>query len=482
MKRTNTWGALGLVVAMGMAVPGCFLFGANDEEVRWEVCASPIESRTHCVSASSGPGAAWERAAANGAEPIEMWVERADGTPLDEWVSSPMMVDAYINVVEEVLDYLRVTQRNAESYHASLAGKLGRDLERARRLQEKIIADTSVDPKTRIQKTLLDKGAKEKDPLKAEIAADKQTMGDVQAVIDAAKVDAGPFASQYKALVDDFVTYRATESSETTAYSTLAQDASNASLVELDAIEVSIVDAAHTASAKPNEFLVTGMKLSAQILQFEKTSREAISPHTDFMSSHGAVVPDMSSGALRSIHAMLGYAQQRVARSDATAKGLLLGVGMRRQALQLLADAPSPARATIANALLAKASTKFENAAQARVDAIAVAMSTSGKLGLPYLAKRYDEFAALLQMAPLCNTATSSWREAGCVSMRPKFKDATTYLKKTLPAEISQGLVVMKSKGVDAAVIARVQKKLDVGDIKGAALAHDELLRSTEGT
>ncbi|MBK9259486.1 MAG: hypothetical protein IPM54_06570 [Polyangiaceae bacterium] len=243
-----------------------------------------------------------------------------------------------------------------------------------------------------------------------------------------------------------------------------------------------MVDAAHTASAKPNELLVAGMKLSAQILQFEKTSREAISPHVDFMSSHGAVVPDMTSGALRSIHAMLGYAQQRVARSDATAKGLLLGVSMRRQALQLLADAPSPARMTIANALLAKASTNFANAAQVRVDAIAVAMSTSGKLGLPYLAKRYDEFAALLQMAPLCNTATSSWREAGCASMRPKLKDATTYLKKTLPAEIAQGLVVMKNQGIDTAVITRVQKKLDAGDIKGAALAHDELLRSTEGT
>ncbi|MBK9260142.1 MAG: hypothetical protein IPM54_09935 [Polyangiaceae bacterium] len=122
-----------------------------------------------------------------------MWVERANGTALDEWVSRPGAVDGYLDVVQEVLDYLRVTQRNAESYHASLAGKLGRDLERARRLQEKIIADQSADPKTRIQKMLLDKGAKEKDPLKAEIAADKQTMGDVQAMIDKTKVDAEPY-------------------------------------------------------------------------------------------------------------------------------------------------------------------------------------------------------------------------------------------------------------------------------------------------
>lgn len=228
--------------------------------------------------------------------------------------------------------------------------------------------------------------------------------------------------------------------------------------------------------------MISAMKLSAQILQYETTSQDAISPHTDFMRTHGAVIPDISSGALRSIYTMLGYMQARVARSDATAKGLLLGIGMRRQALQLLANMPSPARATIANTLMAKASTKFAGIAAVRVDAIAAATAMSSKLGLPYLANRYDEFAVLLQMVPLCDASTSSWREAGCVSMRPKFKDATKYLKVTLPGEIAQGLAVMKNKGVDPVVIDKVEKKLKTGDIKGAALAHDVLLREVEGT
>jgi len=306
-------------------------------------------------------------------------------------------------------------------------------------------------------------------------------MGEVLAIVDQATVDGATFAAQYKVFADQFAAYRATESAETAAYTTLVTNASNAKLEELDAVEVSILDAAHAASAQPNELLVAGMKLSAQILQFETSAQEALSPHADFISTHGAIVPDMSSGALRSILAMLGYAQQRVARSDATAKGLLLGTGMRRRALQMLANAPSPARITIANALLAKASTSFAGAAKLRVNAVAAAPKSS-QLGRPYLAPRYDEFASLLQMVPLCNGASSSWREAGCTSMRPKFKDATTYLKVTLPIEISQGLAAMKTQGVDPLMIQKVQQKLNAGDIKGAALAHDVLLQSMEGT
>jgi hypothetical protein len=87
-----------------------------------------------------------------------------------------------------------------------------------------------------------------------------------------------------------------------------------------------------------------------------------------------------------------------------------------------------------------------------------------------------------LQMAPLCNAMSSSWRESGRLAMRPKFKDAGIYLKVTLPAEIKQGLTFLKNQGVDPQMIEKVQQKLEKGDIKGAALAHDVLLQSTEGT
>ena len=479
MKYRKLTRSMMFVGALGVIVPGSGCFGGNDEE-EGQICASPVEGGTYCVRASSGPSGAWNDAKAAGTEPIQMWAGWPDNVELKEVVTNPYELEAWLDDVRTVMDYLRVTQGNAESYYASLSGKLGDDLRRAREVQQAVIDGKSVDPDGLVATALAKKAILEMDPVKVEIAADKQAMGDVLAIVDKAKVDGAPFAAQYKAFVDDFVAYRATESAETAAYTTLATNASNATLAELNAVEVSILDTAHGASAKPNELMVTGMKVSAQILQFEKTSVEALSPHADFMSTHGTRIPDMSSGALRSIHAMLGYAQQRVARSDATAKSLLLGTGMRRRALLLLANAPSPARATIANAMLANASVSFDNAAHVRVNALAT--TSMSKLGLPYLAKRYDEYAGLLQMPPLCNATSSSWREAGCVSLRPKFKDATKYLKVTLPAEISQGLSVMKNQGVDPIAIEKVQQKLNAGDIKGAALAYDVLLQSTEGT
>jgi hypothetical protein len=75
MKRMSAWGAVGLVMAMGMAVPGCFLFG-NDEEEEGRICASPVEGGEYCVPASWSPESAWNEAAAHGSEPIQMWAER----------------------------------------------------------------------------------------------------------------------------------------------------------------------------------------------------------------------------------------------------------------------------------------------------------------------------------------------------------------------------------------------------------------------
>jgi hypothetical protein len=200
------------------------------------------------------------------------------------------------------------------------------------------------------------------------------------------------------------------------------------------------------------------------------------------MTTHGAALPDMTSAELRSLNAMLGYVQRRVARSDATATGLLLGVGMRRKALEMLAGASQAARAQVATAKLQRAGAVFSDASKARVNAVQGALPVSAKLGLPYLAKRYDELARLLQMQPLCDPASSSWREAGCSSLRENFDGAAAYLKTTLPAQLSTGLAAMKAAGADAALLDAAKARLDAGDVKAAAVLHDAALRSTEGS
>ncbi len=468
------------VAVWGCFVSGCCVMGGPDEH-EGRFCAAPVEGGHYCVSTSDGPDEAWENAKAAGNEPIQMWAEWPDNLELRELVANPNLLQVWLDDARTALDYVRITQGNAESYRASLDGKQQDLFIQASVVQSEIMREKSIDPKEVLEQALAEKAATEIDPLKTEVAIDKQTMGEIQTLVEQSRVDGAPLAAQYAALVDDFVEYRATEAQEMELYTRWSHEASGSEIDQLDDVENAIVEVAHDASAKPNELLMAGMQLSAEILQFERNSRDALAPHADFMMAHGPSMPDLSSGALRSIHAMLGYTQQRVSRSDATAKSLLLGVNMRRQALHVLANTPAPLRTTMANGLLAKASTSFETSAQVRVEALA-STSMSTTLGLPYLAQRYDEFAAVLQMAPLCNAATSSWRESGCITLRPQFKDATKYLKVTLPAEISQGLTVMQNQGLDPVLVDTVQDKLKAGDIKGAALAHDALLHSTEGT
>ena len=208
-----TWSMV-FVGALGMGVPGCF--GSNDEN-EGKICASPAEGGTYCVSASHGPSGAWNDAKAMGKEPIQMWAEWPEAVELKDVVASPYQLDAWLDDVRTVMDYVRVTQGNAESYYASLSGRLGNDLRRAREMQQGIIDGKSVDPDGVVATALAKKAILEMVPVKVEMAADKQTIGDVLVIVDKAKIDGAPFAAQYKGVVDEFVSHLNMEVGETNA-------------------------------------------------------------------------------------------------------------------------------------------------------------------------------------------------------------------------------------------------------------------------
>ena len=187
MKRTLVVKSIAFMMVMGLGVPGCLWFDSDEDEGRF--CASPIEGGDHCVSASSGPSAAWEKAKAAGTEPIQMWAEWPEDVDERELVISPDLLQAWLGDVQTVLDYLRMTKGNAESYHASLSGKLRQQIHDVRSFQENHLDASAVNPKVRVKQRMLDKAAKETDPLKAEVTADKQSMGEVLAIVEQTKVD-----------------------------------------------------------------------------------------------------------------------------------------------------------------------------------------------------------------------------------------------------------------------------------------------------
>ncbi|AUX23461.1 uncharacterized protein SOCEGT47_039860 [Sorangium cellulosum] len=153
------------------------------------------------------------------------------------------------------------------------------------------------------------------------------------------------------------------------------------------------VAAPRDASRAPNELAAEVMTLSAELQALAASFEEAIAPHKDLLATHGAPMPDLTSGALRSLSAMLGY-----------------------------------------------------------------------------------------EMRPLCEAASSSWREAGCDVLRGRFDAAEAELRTSLPRKVAAGLASLREMGMEAALLDAAQARLDAGDVKGAAIAHDAAVRGAEGT
>ncbi|WP_437598379.1 hypothetical protein WMF28_37290 [Sorangium sp. So ce590] len=467
------------VLALGAAGAGCLW--EREDRTFGSFCAASVGGEEHCVGENLGPGIAWSQAEKDGALPIEMWATWPNNKTLEEIVASGTSLDVWFGHVDEAIDYVRDDARNAESLRATLAGKLESLLDEATDRQRALLAQAPVDATGSFKAAMIEKASAETEPLAAALAADKQAMAVVQAIFDQARSDAAPLRSRYAGVAARFAAYRATEAAETAAYAALSEQASRSDIDGLDGVEQAVLAAAREASRAPGELAAEILRSSAALQVFAASFDEAMAPHREFLATHGAVLPDMTSGALRSLSAMLGYVQRRVARSDATAAALLGGIALRRQALRV-SQMDEGAREAIAGARTRKASDAFGERARAQVAALSAAPPVSEKLGLPLLAERCGELSALVQLRPLCEAAGSSWREAGCAALRERFDAAEVELRTGLPRKIAEGLAALREKGMAAAALDAAQARLDAGDVKGAAVAYDAAVRGAEGT
>jgi hypothetical protein len=102
-------------------------------------CAAPVNGNAYCVSSSRSPADAWNQAAIHGRLPIEMWAEWPSDVTLDELVGSRERLEAWFADTDKVLSYVRDTQKNAESYKASMAGRLSTLMRRVEARQAEIL-------------------------------------------------------------------------------------------------------------------------------------------------------------------------------------------------------------------------------------------------------------------------------------------------------------------------------------------------------
>ncbi|WP_437719779.1 hypothetical protein [Sorangium sp. So ce861] len=469
------------VAALALGAVGAGCLWEREDHTFGSFCAAAMGGEEHCVGENLGPGAAWSQAEKDGALPIEVWATWPNNKTLDDIVASSYSLDVWFGHVDEAIEHVRDDARNAESLRATLAGKLASLLDEATDRQRALLAQAPVDAAGNFKAAMIGKASAEEDQLAAALAADKQAMSVVQAIFDQARSDAAPLQSKYAGVAARFAAYRASEAAKTAVYAALSEQASRSDVDGLDGVEQAVLAAAREASRAPGELAAEILRSSAALQVFAASFEEAMAPHREFLATHGAVLPDMTSGALRSLSAMLGYVQRRVARSDATAAALLGGIALRRQALRVL-QMDEGAREAIAGARARKASDAFGARARAQVAALSAAPPVSGKLGLPLLAERCGELSALVQLRPLCEAAGSSWREAGCAELRGRFDAAEAELRTGLPRKIAAGLAALRETGMAAAALDAVEARLDAGDVKGAAIAYDAAVRGAEGT
>ncbi|WP_236644351.1 hypothetical protein [Sorangium cellulosum] len=363
-RRRTIVAAVVAVPALGAVGAGCLW--EREEHAPGRFCAQSNTSVVeHCVDASEGPGSAWSTAEEDGELPIQMWAVEPSGAMLDDLAANAAALRAWFDNIERAVAYVRDEQKNAESLRATLHGRLLGLLLQSRQRQEAILKEEPVRAADNFQQAMTDKASAEEEPLVAALAADKQAMAVVQAIFEQARSDAAPLQSRYAGVAARFAAYRATEAVETAAYAALSKQASRSDIDGLDGAEQAVLAAAREASRAPNELATEIMTLSAELQALAVSSGEAIAPHEEVLATHGAVVPDMTSGALRSLSAMLGYAQRRVARSDATATALLGGIALRRQALGVL-EGDEGAREAIARSRIKRASEVFGERESAR--------------------------------------------------------------------------------------------------------------------
>ncbi|WP_437804923.1 hypothetical protein [Sorangium sp. So ce1078] len=193
--------AAAAALTLGAGSPGC-LWERSDDALG-SFCAAPAgaDGEEYCVGANLSPGAAWSQAEVHGDLPIEMWTELPRDVAMSELAGSEDTLTIWLGNVDKVVSYVRDEKRNAESYGATLAGKLRFLLEYAESQQISLLQEEPIRAADRFTEAMTEKANAEKYPMVAALAADKQVMAAAQAVFAQARDEAAPLQAAYASAV-----------------------------------------------------------------------------------------------------------------------------------------------------------------------------------------------------------------------------------------------------------------------------------------
>ncbi|WP_342378803.1 hypothetical protein NVS55_05315 [Myxococcus stipitatus] len=409
--------------------------------------------------------------------PPVLWVEAA---------TSPDQFDAWNAQVERIAVFYRTS--NAENVTAT---SFEQSLRKIREIAEEMVNNYHapirqvVDSNRRILDSALPellkvKAAEEGKTAQADLAHQRETVLEIQSLLDRHQESLQTHQAAYAALVAQFETYRTNEPILLARLNTLVQQASTATLATLPNVQLELVQLSRAEGIAPQQLQLEAFRLSRQLSRVHDELEAELEPHLDFMRAHNFARPKLADEPMEVLANIQAYADSRYVRTGDIVTKTLDGIRRRQTALMTL-QADQATRQTIVQNTNLAASTQFLAETTARVTEVGKLPPRSTKLRLYFLAGKLQEHESILQLESVCaKAAATPWMGTGCNTLALQFSKSRNYVNTTLPGTMRLNIASMRTAGVNATLLQEIEQHLAAGRVRAAAIAHDVALRSSE--
>ncbi|AFE04955.1 hypothetical protein COCOR_02976 [Corallococcus coralloides DSM 2259] len=413
-------------------------------------------------------------------QPIQLWATEPDAN------ASPAEIATWFDVQNQVIDFLKTTQKNAETLHLSLSIHSG-GMKIRYDEQNQIIAEVSDRLNTitkNVETQVKTQASAYGDPVVLEAAEVKAGMTRLDQAVAEARTALEALSPQVVSLVGRFETYRNTEAASVTALQALAAQGSMADLQGIEAALLAAADLSHQESGTASTLAMDARRLRSQLARAQEDYAASLVPHREFIQKRGLLMGDLVVGERKMVEGIEGYCEARKRKTLTTVERLVEGMKQRREALIAL-EADQATRQALADEAFLTASQRFLSDVTTRSTQLWQVAPKSTVLKLSFLSEKFDQMESYLQFEPACAPPAAgarSWREAGCIAMRRDFSRVRSWRTSTLPGTLRLNVAMMRQAGsVPAAMLAEVETLTTAGQFKAAATVHDAALRVSDG-
>lgn len=338
------------------------------------------------------------------------------------------------------------------------------------------------DARARVGDGLKARATAEQRAASTELATKRETLEEYKHHFASYQLALEALEPQVTTTLSSFVTYRDGEAAVFTQLEDISTRASAATLAQLGALQVELVDLSRTESQRPQQLQMDARRLVHAMGQIHARHLLATEPFSAFLAQNNLPRVNLTERSAIVLNNIASYADARYARVATAVAKLLEGMRLRRGAL-VTSQANAATRQTLATAATLKASEAFLANANQRTTALWQLPPRSRTLKYFFLAGKHVDFESILQLEPLCanvSTTSTPWMETGCIALRRQFTSARNYLNTTLPNMVRLNVTNMRRAGVSEALLVDVETHLNNANLRQAVLAHDVALRASD--